>query len=135
MQEEAGISAREVCQESIRHGPKTAFYVFWKILVVVFLPQLIRKSAFDFRVRWQLTLFRRARSKSCTDFPSYFLNLPKFSVKARSRRACQSGPTMLIASFSRFRRFGSLGSRHMISNLSEASCRKFNRRLESQKKG
>lgn len=81
------------------------------------------------------TLFRSARKRSCTERPSYFLNLPRFSMKILSRRECQSLPTMSKASFSSVNSRGSLGSRHMISNRSDASCRKCNRRPESQKNG
>lgn len=83
----------------------------------------------------RLTLFLKALSKSCTLLPSYLRNLPKFSLKTLSSLACQSFPTIANAPVSSTTRLWSRGSRHMISNRSDASWRKFSRRAGSQKKG
>lgn len=81
------------------------------------------------------TLFLRARMRSWTLLPSYLRYLPKLSMKILSSRVCQSFPTTEEALCSKASRLASLGSRHIISKRSEASCRKLSRRPASQKKG
>jgi hypothetical protein len=81
------------------------------------------------------TLFLNALIKSCIDLPSYFRYLPKFSINTLSNRECQSFPTTPYAPFSSSIRSGSRGSRHMISNRSDASCKNARRRAGVQKKG
>lgn len=132
VEEEARVTACEVRQVSFRHGSYVASNVFWQVLVVVFLPQRSCQKT-PMRCAATLTLFRRARRRSCTERPSYFLNLPRFSTKILSSREGQSEPTTLIALCSSKTRCGSRGSRHMISKRSEASCKNPRRRPGSQK--
>ena len=123
----------KVCKEAFWHRTQQSFDVVGEVLVMVFLDVYEQEvTHFDQR---QLTLFRNARSKSWTDLPSYFLNLPRFSMNNRSNRECQSFPTTWDAPVSSVIKFTSRGSRHIISKRSEASCRKVNRFPGSQKYG
>lgn len=137
MKEEVWIPLREVGEIPFWHRSQCPFYILRKVLVMVLLRkwtgrQQWTEGMYENAIR---TLFRRALSKSWTDFPSYFLNLPRFSMNTLSRREYQSLPTTVTDPFSSSTSLGSLGSRHMISNLSDASCKKLSRRPGSQKNG
>jgi hypothetical protein len=126
----------EVRQETFRHRTQMPLQIFRHILVVVFLHAYVRNLFLNHPPRKEgPTLFLSALNKSCTLLPSYFLNFPRFSINTLSNLACQSFPTIPCAPFSSIRRYGSFGSLHMISNLSDASCKKFRRRPGFQKNG
>lgn len=128
-----GEAPREVSKEAFRHRPEQPFDVVGKVLVMVFL-ESCEHEKMGVQQR-KPTLFRNARSRSCTDLPSYFLNLPRFSMNNLSSRDCQSFPTTWDAPVSSVIRLTSRGSLHMISKRSEASCRNVNRFPGSQKYG
>ena len=122
VKEESGEATGEVGKEAFRHRSKQPLDIVREVLIVVFL-QRHPTSALSAQQIKQRTLLRKARRRSWTDFPSYFRNLPRLSMKSLSSRECQSAPTTSHAPNSSVMRFGSLGSRHMISNRSEASWR------------
>jgi hypothetical protein len=134
MHEQQGEAACEICEISLRKGMQLPPQILGQVLVVVFLQTSLDNRQME-KCYDLLTLFRKARRRSCTDFPSYFLNFPRLSWNDLSSRARQSWPSTFEASVSSATRSLSRGSRHMISNLSEASCKNASRRSASQKKG
>lgn len=83
----------------------------------------------------QVTLLRKARSRSRIRLPSYFLNFPRSLATIRSIRLYQSVPMTVDTLDSSSCNRGDGGSRSSISNRSEASCRKESRLAGDQKKG
>jgi len=89
MHEQQGETTSEVREISLRHWVQLPSEILRQVLIMVFLRIFVKPSAYEYHPDL-LTLFRKALRRSCTDLPSYFLNLPRFSWNDLSSRARQS---------------------------------------------